>query len=321
VTHSSSETRFPNERSVGASAESPCVAQPLLKWAGGKRWFAPTIAPIAHRYLDQTDGYFVEPFLGSGAVALWLGREKMVLSDVMEPLIEFYECIRDNPGEVAWGLSALGIEGVDKETYLKVRDMRPEKPIQRAARFLYLARLGFNGLVRHNRKGENNVPYGDAVYRKSIIGRSARDAMESLFPNREKIEKVSRVFRGAQVHLGHSDFVEPIEFAGEGDFVYVDPPYAGVYNGYAKDGFTIDDQERLAACLVNAYDRGATIVAHNSLTEEIRYYYGEWCDIIEVKEKRSIAANGSKRERTPCGVMVSNPDIAEAVRGVLHASK
>lgn len=302
-----------------ALPDRPCVAQPLLKYAGGKSRFAPTIAPIVHAYLDGTGGHFIEPCLGSGAVALWLGRDKMILSDVMEPLIEFYTCVRDDPGGVAWGLSALAIKGVDEETYYQVRDMRPTTPVGRAARFFYLARLGFNGLIRHNKSGDNNVPYGDACYRKSIIGRSARDAIEALFPNREKIEKVSRVFRGPHVQLGLADFAEPAEFAGKGDLLYVDPPYDDVYNGYAKDGFGGEEQERLAVALIQAYDRGAVVVAHNNLTENIRYYYGEWCDIIEVKERRSIAANGSRREKAACGIMVSDPTIAKQLRETIHA--
>lgn len=281
------------------------IVRPILKWAGAKNWAVPHLAGPIIDYLQRTGGYFVEPFLGSASMALAIGSESsqpMALSDILQPLIEFYEVVRERPGEVAWQLSAYGIEGVGPENYYRIRDLRPEDPVQRAARLLFLNRLGFNGLYRENKAGEFNVPYGDAIYRKSIIGRSARDAMESLFPNKERIHHVAVALRDAELFCG--DFQAVIDAAGPGDLVYADPPYDVGFDAYSKDGFTADDQERLAEALWNAAQRGAAVVAHNALTERVFDLY-DWCEVTEVAEKRSIAANGSRRQRAACGLMTS----------------
>lgn len=292
----------PRER--GAEHRMPDVVKPLLKFAGAKNWCAADLGPVYRDHVAETGGYYVEPFLGGASLFLAARPPRAVVGDAMKDLVEFYEVVRDQPGELAWQLSALAINGVGPDNYYAVRDMRPETPLARAARFLFLARLGFNGLIRHNRKGENNVPYGDAVYRKSIVGRSARDAIESLFPNREKIQNVSDLLKTAEaIHSG--DFSELVDRAEEGDLVVIDPPYDGTYDGYSGSGFGLSDQERLAACLNQAAARGAVVVAHNALTEKVRALYAGWCGLIEVDEKRSIAANGSRRERAPCVVMVS----------------
>lgn len=284
------------------------MIQPLLRWAGAKRWFAPQAIPTFTEYLTETGGRYFEPFFGSGSMGIQMPDTiERVFADRLEPLIEFHEMVRDKPGELAWGLSALAIKGVDKENFLWVRDEhKPDTPVGRAARFFYLNRICFNGLYRENKKGKFNVPYGDAAYRKSVIGRSARDAIESLFPNREKIQNVHHALQGALI--GAADFEEVIAEAGDGDLVYCDPPYHDTFSGYERTGFNSDDHERLATALYEATGRGAAVIAHNSLTDKVRYWYGEWCEIVEVKEKRSIAARGSSRKKAPCAV-ISNRKI------------
>lgn len=274
--------------------------QPLCKWPGGKGWLVPSLAPRITDYLLESNGTYVEPFLGGASMALAasLDVQNLFLSDAVEPLIEFYTVVRDSPGELAWALSALAILGVDQDSYYRVRDMRPETPIQRAARFFYLNRLCFNGVYRENKSGNFNVPYGDAAYRKSVVGRSAGDAIESLFPNRAKIQLVSDALKHAE--FAACDFADPISVAGLGDLVFCDPPYAGTFDGYSKDGFSSQDQERLAEALYDAYQRGAVVVACNSDVPIIRDLY-DWCNIEAVKEQRRISNTAAeKRPRADC---------------------
>lgn len=287
-------------------------ATPLLKWAGGKRWFADACGGILASRLAAGGRYF-EPFTGGASVALWLGShaplagslDRMMLTDVLTPLVEFYTVVRDDPGGLAWTLSGLASPGVTKEDYLRVRDMRPETALGRAARLLYLNRLGFNGLYRENKSGDFNVPYGDAGYRASAVGRCSRDAIESLFPNLEKFHMVSRALKPALI--GQSDFEAAIDCASAGDIVYTDPPYDGTFESYSSGGFGPGDQARLAAALARAAARGATIVTHNALTPLVQDLY-HWATVLQVQEKRSIAAQGDKRGRAPCCVAVADAD-------------
>lgn len=283
------------------------AAKTITKWAGGKSWLVPTLAPIIEDYLDDTGGTYVEPFFGGGAMGLALGR-KMFVSDVVEPLVEFFQTVQQNPGGLAWNLSSLAILGVDEESYYRVRDMRPDTPVGRAARFFYLNRIGFNGIYRENKSGAYNVPYGGAVYRKSMVGRSARDAIESLFPNREKIQQVSIALQRAEIAC--CDFRQVLPALNGLDLAFLDPPYDGVYDGYSKGGFGPDDQEALAVEAFYAFERGASIVSTNADTERIRYLYGEWATIVPVKEQRRISApKATERPRAPCVLILAGSEV------------
>lgn len=307
TTTSEDRTETHDMRNTVMERKPPLVTS-LLKWAGGKKWFAPDAAPAFSDYLEKSGGRYFEPFFGTGIVGMQVSKKvERFFTDKLEPLIEFHQTVRDHPGELAYGLSALALRGIDKENYYWVRDeYRPDYAVGRAARFLFLNRLSFNGLYRENKKGQFNVPYGDASDRKSIVGLSASDAITSLFPAREKIQYAHNALQGAVIEA--ADFQEVIEEAKEGDLVYCDPPYFDTFSNYQKDGFGEDAQERLAEALYYASERGAAVIAHNSLNEKVRYWYGDWCDIAEIQEKRSISAKGSSRQKASCA-LISNGKI------------
>jgi DNA adenine methylase len=68
------------------------LAQPFLKWAGGKRWAAPDIV----KKIGDIKGTYFEPFVGSGAVFFELQPKRAVLSDLNCKLIECYNNVKDN---------------------------------------------------------------------------------------------------------------------------------------------------------------------------------------------------------------------------------
>ncbi len=284
----------------------PAKAKPLIRFAGGKTWAIPVLAEGFLRHLNATGGRYIEPFLGGGALALHLGIRDMILGDACHPVTEMYRCVQRSPGGVAWGLSAVAIEGVDEENYYHIRDLRPRTPLQRAARFLYLNRLSFNGVVRFNREGKFNVPYAKDKRRISMIERGGRDAITNLFPNKEKFMKVAAALAGAQLYC--CDFQYLCQLAGEGDILYGDPPYDGTYNAYTPDGFGAEDHKRLAKEAKEAADAGAAVFVHNSCTDFVTDLYA-WASVVHVKEKRQINSDVKGRHRVQCGIFTNRPDL------------
>ena len=83
------------------------------------------------------------------------------------------------------------------------------------------------------------------------------------------LRTVAEAFRAPGVTLELSGFEAVLADAGRGDFVYCDPPYAPLsrtasFANYTADGFTADDQARLAASVIAACARGAVVVLSNS---------------------------------------------------------
>ena len=263
---------------------APAGVKPILRWAGGKSWFVKEFGDDVFSLVVKKGGRYIEPFLGGGAMALHLGLKDMVLGDCESDLIMAYQIIRDEPTQLSTLLSLLEEHhGSGKETYYQVRDTEAKSMVEIAARLIYLNRLCWNGVYRKNAKGEFNVPYGNK---------------EKTMPTLEQIVEVSRTISHSELYA--ADFEKLIGEAREGDVIYVDPPYDGVFSDYTSKGFDAHDQERLAEALYDAHKRGASFIAHNSDTDLVRYLYGEWTEVNPIEEKRPINSKGGERGGVPC---------------------
>ena len=259
------------------------MPKPFVKWVGGKRQLVPELLGL---FPEQAGTYF-EPFVGGGAV-YWAMAEQgrfqaAVLNDFNEELVNCYRVVRDFPDELIDQLSKLVI---DKEVYMQLRAALPESffPVRRAARTIYLNKLGFNGLYRVNKSGAFNVPWGSYKNPKIYDEDNLRSCAETL--NRA-------------TSLRSGDFAAAVTDAKAGDLVYFDPPYVELsatsnFKSYTSGGFSLDDQYRLAACFRELAERGVTAVTSNSSAELVREIYEGW-ETHEVQARRSVNSRGDKR--------------------------
>lgn len=290
---------------AGASPGVRGQVKPVTRWAGAKRWLAPYVADPIYRYLTTRGGRYCEPFLGGGAVALAvLSRETDVrnlgglgspsapmafLSDACAPLIQMFRSVVANPDRVYAEMRELAIRGVDEDTYYEER-----RKAATPGRFLYLNALCFNGLYRENASGQNNVPFGDRG--------------EDPFPSREAIHAVAGVLKGASIQTW--DFRRALRNVKQGDFVYIDPPYAGGFANYTRNGFTDDDQQELAAMLENLAASGVAIVACNADTPAVRAWYSWAPHVVDTGERRAINRDGAARsKKASCLLITTDPAL------------
>jgi DNA adenine methylase len=250
----------------------PKALRPPLKWAGGKRWLAPQIAPL---WRAQCCRRLVEPFCGGLAMALGLDPQRALLNDVNPHLVNFYRHLQE-------GLTMRVAMRNDADLYYRHRDdfnrlasTRRGRFSRKAAElFYYLNRTGYNGLCRFNRKGEFNVPFG----RHKRIN-YARDF---------------GAYSGAlsRWHFTWGDF-EKLELHDD-DFIYSDPPYDVPFRQYSGDGFEWSEQVRLAHWL--AQHKGPVVLS-NQATERILTLYGSLGFRLKLlNAPRSISRTG---DRTP----------------------
>jgi len=249
---------------------------PFLKWPGGKRLLVKEIAPL----LSNISGSYYEPFIGGGAVFFGLGHKPAFLSDSNEELINCYTQVRDQPESLIEILSKLKNSEAD---YYAIRKRIETSALRRAARFIYLTALSFNGIYRLNLKGEFNVPYGHRTTRLHYDAEKIRAASEAL----------------ANVVLTPGDFEECSDWAKRGDAIYFDPPYTVAHenNGFLKYNdkiFSWADQVRLHNKAKDLAKRGCRVVVSNANHSSLLELYKDF-NVKTVSRSSVIAASGNFR--------------------------
>ena len=103
-----------------------------------------------------------------------------------------------------------------------------KESIERSALFIFINKTCFRGMYREGPHGYN-VPYGHYKRTPTIITKSELDTISELIQ---------------EVEFIHSDFTDSIQKVSEGDFVYIDPPYApettNSFVGYVAGGFSLE---------------------------------------------------------------------------------
>jgi DNA adenine methylase len=260
------------------------LADPILKWAGGKRQLIPQIINLFPK--NYSDLVYHEPFVGSGAVFFNIEPKKGSINDNNHHLINFFEIVRDNPD----GLIAEATKYVyEKETYYRLRTRYNEEDIsdlERAALFLYFNKTGFNGLWRVNSKDKFNVPFG-------------RYKNPTIVP-KERIWESSRVLTNIKIFC--TDFTYVLDVVQKGDLCYFDPPYEPVsetayFTSYTAQGFDMKEQERLGDTCKKLDEMGVYFVLSNSHVKQIVDIYDSYPKfrINIVQARRSINSRADKR--------------------------
>lgn len=259
-----------------AKEESP---RPPVKWAGGKSQLIPRFEQL---FPKREYTLYVEPFVGGGAVFFHLLPPRAVLIDSNDELINFYLVVRDNLEAL---LQDLRRHENTAEYYYRIRALEPGQltPVERASRFLYLNKTGYNGLWRVNSRGQHNVPFGRYKNPKIV--------------DEPNFRLVSGALKRAEIIC--DDFSRVLDCADRGAFVYLDPPYHPLsetanFTSYTPGAFGEDDQRRLAEVFRELDRRGCLVMLSNSDTPFIRELYKNY-DIQVVYAKRAINCRADKR--------------------------
>lgn len=270
------------------------MQRPFLKWAGGKTKLVSAIGAVVPR----TACRLVEPFVGSGAVALNLGLPENLLADTNADLIGVYGRLRDAPEAFIAECAALFTpEANSAAVYYQRREEfnALADPARRAALFVYLNRHGYNGLCRYNASGGFNVPFGR--YRAPYFPRDELLAFNVLLRRSTLVQ---------------ADFRAVLAQAGPGDFVYCDPPYVPAsatanFTAYARTAFGPAEQEALAAGCDAARRRGALVALSNHDTPVTRALYAGADECHELLVARRISCHGANRTKARELLVVYRP--------------
>ncbi|HPC91822.1 MAG TPA: Dam family site-specific DNA-(adenine-N6)-methyltransferase [Myxococcota bacterium] len=261
--------------------DSLLQCDPFLKWVGSKRESARAIVDLL-----PAGNCLIEPFVGAGAVFMAANKwPSYLLADLNTDLIDLYEDLCTyREGFIRQCASYF--PGNDKELYYERRDRFNSTPpsLERSALFVYLNRLGFNGLCRYNKSGGYNVSFGE--YRTVH------------FPLEEMLGFAAKVAR-SNVKFCCADFRDTMSAAKPGDVIYCDPPYVPLsatssFVAYQKYGFTLKEQLDLIKLAKEQAAKGVTVAISNHDTPGIRQMY-DGARFVEFEIGRSVNSDTTKR--------------------------
>ncbi len=212
------------------------VKAPPIKSQGIKTKLTPFIAENINW---DGDGYWIEPFLGSGAVLLNLQPQKAIVSDTNKHIIKIYQEIQKNTlngNSLKTFLEKEGkkLEELGEPYYYEVRERFNE--LGNPFDFIFLNRASFNGVIRFNSKGGFNVPFCKKTER-------FRQAYVTKICN--QVEWARAVMQNKDWTFIEQDWKSSLKNIKNNDFVYLDPPYIGRNTDYFNT-WKEDDADDLA---------------------------------------------------------------------------
>ena len=264
------------------------AALPFLKYPGGKRKL---LASYRSFFPDRLKGRYFEPMVGGGSLALsWAMKwtTGISISDLNPDVVQTYREVQRDPYGVAYKVNNLikiyNNYPYQKDMYRAVREDF-NNGNRSASNLVFLNQSGYNGLVRYNKSGDLNTPWGHKTeLNESVASRIIR-AGELL---QEKMVDV----------VPASDYSWVEECAVEGDLVYFDPPYL-VPNGftqYWKNDFSLQAHINLRDLANRLKGNGVMVRIANANNQQVRDLYSDF-DLHEVTALRPI--NRDKGGRGP----------------------
>lgn len=231
--------------------------QPVAPWLGGKRILAKR---ISERIAAIDHVRYVEPFVGMGGVFFRRSaRPRLeVINDVSRDVVNLFRILQRHYQQL---LDVLRFQLYSRADFERLQATDPDQltDLERAARFLYLQKIGFGGMGR---------TFGVDFARP-----------------RWSLSKVEPLLEAAHERL-EDVLIECLDFgtcierydSRPGTLFYCDPPYWGNENDYGKGVFSRADFERLRGLLTGL--QGRFILSINDRPEVRELFAG--CDMEEV---------------------------------------
>jgi DNA adenine methylase len=233
--------------------------KPLIKWSGGKQ---DEIKQIVKHIPKDYDTY-IEPFIGGGALFFHLEPEKAIISDVHKELIDFYNAVKDGYSEEIY--EYMKSKKNNENDYYLIRNEEPKDYIENAKRFYYLRKTCFRGMLRYNKNGKFNIPFGR--YKNYNFEDIKNEKYETLL---KKTTIYNKSFEEIFNKYNHSS-----------NFIFLDPPYDCTFTNYGHFSFGKEEHKKLADLFKKTKNKCLMIIGD---TEFIRELYSDY--IVEIYDKK-----------------------------------
>jgi DNA adenine methylase len=234
--------------------------KPLIKWSGGKydeiKYFI--------KYKPDNFNYYIEPFIGGGSLYFYLNPTKAIINDIHPDLIDFYKSIKN--GYIKELYNFMNNNKNDEETYYNIRDkMSINDYIDNAKKFYYLRKTCFRGMLRYNKNGKFNIPFGKY---KTI------NYNDLLNNNYEELLKRTEIYNKSFEYIFEN-------YNDENNFMFLDPPYDSEFTDYGYCKFEKEQHIKLAKLFKETKIKCLMIIGKTDFIKELYNGY-----IVEEYEKK-----------------------------------
>ncbi len=265
------------------------VGVPPIKSQGIKTKLVPWIKSIVPRNFTGT---WIEPFMGTGAVAFNVAPNRAILCDANPHLINFYSGIASGvitPEIVKDYLVREGalLLATGEDHYYLIRDRfnSEHAPLD----FLFLNRAGFNGMIRFNRKGGFNIPFCKKPHRFA-------QAYVTKITN--QVAWVSKIIKAKNFIFKCQDFSKTISDASSSDIIYCDPPYIGRHVDY-YNGWDDSHEQELFNQLSELDGKFILSTWHHNDYRENEYVKSLWSKHSVLTREHFYHVGGKEKNRNP----------------------
>jgi DNA adenine methylase len=262
---------------------------PPIKCQGIKTKLVPWI--LEHVNLSE-EGRWIEPFMGSGVVGFNCRPKNAVFCDKNPHLINSYRAIQSGEITPDKAKAFLETEGakLSKDGVVYFKLVR-ERFNQQASPwdFLFLNRSCFNGIIRFNRRGGFNTPYGH---------KPERFAQAYVTKIVNQIDYVSKAMRTCRWSFVCADFRDVLKQVSASDFIYCDPPYMGRHVNYF-DSWTEENERDLALLLTNTTARFIISTWHSNEFRKNIALGKFWGNFTTVTREHFYHVGGKEENRNP----------------------
>lgn len=265
------------------------VGVPPIKSQGIKTKLVPWIQSIVP---SDFEGAWIEPFMGTGAVAFNVAPRRAILCDTNPHLVNFYSGIAS--GEITPEVvkEFLGREGEmllskGEDHYYFVRDRfnSEHSPLD----FLFLNRAGFNGMIRFNRKGGFNIPF---------CRKPQRFAQSYTTKIINQVSWVSKLIKMKEFTFKCQGFNQTIAEATPSDIIYCDPPYIDRHVDY-YNGWDDTHERELFDKLSDFKGRFILSTWHHNDYRENEYMKSLWSEHSVLTREHFYHVGGKEENRNP----------------------
>jgi DNA adenine methylase len=251
------------------------------------------LVPFIQEHIDwDSEGKWIEPFLGSGVVGFNVSPKRAIFADSNPHIINFYKGINERkvtPSVVKRYLVDEGKKLTEggKDYYYEVRTRfnKYHEPLD----FLFLSRAGFNGIIRFNQKGGYNVPFNHKPKRfsKAYITKV--------------VNQVRAVYKLCQFNDWQfvcQDFEKTLATVTEKDFIYCDPPYVGRHVDYFN-GWDDSEEHRLYKLLSQTKAKFMLSTWHSNQHRDNPYISSLWSNFAIVNKEHFYHVGAKEVNRKP----------------------